>query len=224
MLERLRGAQGVLLRPVARLLLRWGVHPNAVTWAGAVSVTAVALICFPQGWLWQGTVLVAVLSCSDLLDGHMARELGRPSRWGNFLDASLDRLADAGILGGIAWWLGLNAGAGWAVVAVWALVAAQATSYVKARAEAVGCRANVGLIARPDRIVLALAGALLAGFGVPYALAAAMLILAVGGTITVGQRMVTVRRQLRGELQQLARRVRWVGPPEADARGDARGG
>lgn len=197
MLERLRDALAVVLRPVARLLLRCGVGPNAVTWAGALSAAAAALICFPQGWLWQGTILVAVLSCSDMLDGQMARELGPPSRWGSFLDASLDRLADAGILGGIAWWLGLHAGAGWAVVAVWALVAAQATSYVKARAEAVGCRADVGVITRPDRIVLALAGALLAGLGVPYALPTAMLVLAVGGTITVVQRVVTVRHQLR---------------------------
>jgi CDP-diacylglycerol--glycerol-3-phosphate 3-phosphatidyltransferase len=196
MLQRLRGAQTVMLRPLARMLLRWGVGPDAVTWFGALSVTAVALICFPQGWLWQGAVLAAVLSCSDMLDGQMARELDTPSRWGSFLDASLDRIADAGVLGGLAWWLGLSAGAGWAVVAVWALVAAQATSYVKARAEAVGCRADVGLIVRADRITIALAGALLAGLGVPYALAGAVLVLAVGGTITVIQRLVTVRRQL----------------------------
>lgn len=217
MLERLRGAQTRVLRPVARLLLRWGIRPDAVTWIGALSVTATALICFPQGWLWQGAILIAILSCSDLLDGHMAREGGTASRWGSFLDASLDRLADAGILGGLAWWLGLEAGAGWAVVAVWALVAAQLTSYVKARAEAIGCRVDTGLIARADRVVIALAGALLTGLGIPYALAGAMLILALGGTVTVVQRIVAVRRQLRAEPAASAALARPAGPPEDSA-------
>lgn len=225
MLERLRDTLAVVLRPVARLLLGWGITPNAVTWAGALSATAVALICFPQGWLWQGAVALAVLAFSDMLDGHMARELGPPTRWGAFLDASLDRLADAGILGGIAWWLGLHAGAGWAAVAVWALVAAQATSYVKARAEAVGCGANVGLVTRPDRIVIALAGALLAGLGVPYALPAAMLILAVGGTITVAQRIVTVYRQLQPGSEQPATMLpRGNSPEENDGYAEGHGG
>lgn len=196
MRERLRAVQARLVGPVARRLLRMGIHPDAVTWFGTIAVTVTALVCFGAGWLWQGTIAVAVLACSDMLDGQMARESGQPSRWGSFLDSSLDRIADAGVLGGLAWHLGVRVGAEWAAVAVAALVTAQLTSYVKARAEAVGCRADVGLIARADRIVLALLGALLAGLGVPYALEAAMLLLLVGGSVTVLQRLITVRRQL----------------------------
>lgn len=196
MLERLRGAQALVLRPVARLLLRWGITPDAVTWFGALAVTAVALVCFPLGWLWQGAVAVAILACSDMIDGHMARESGTASRWGNFLDASLDRIADAGVLGGLAWYLGIHHGPGWAVVAVTALTAAQTTSYAKARAEAVGCRADRGLITRADRLAIALLGALLAGLGVPFALEIAVTVLAVGGSVTVAQRLLGVRRQL----------------------------
>lgn len=196
MLERWRAAQGVVLRPVARVLLRLGVRPDTVTWFGAVSVLIVALLCFGMGWLWQGAVIIAVLSTSDMIDGHMARESGTESPWGGFLDSTLDRFADAGVLGGIALHLGLRVGAEWAVVAVAALVAAQLTSYVKARAEAIGCRADVGLVTRPDRIALALLGALLAGVGVPYALQAAVAVVVVGGGITVVQRIVTVRRQV----------------------------
>lgn len=197
MLERLRGVQAVLMRPLARLLLRLGVTPDAVTWFGTLSVTVVALVCFPVGWLWQGAVAVAILSCSDMIDGHMAREIGPSSRWGQFLDASLDRLADAAVLGGLAWYLGLHAGAAWAVVGVGALVAAQTTSYVKARAEAIGLRADVGVITRADRIALALLGAFLAGVGVPQGLPVTMSVLVVGGIVTVVQRIVAVRRQLR---------------------------
>lgn len=196
MLARLRGAQAVVLRPLVRFLLRLGVPPDAVTWFGAVAVTGTALVCFGAGWLWQGALAVAVLSLTDLLDGHMARESGTASRWGAFLDSSLDRIADAGVLGGLAWHLGVRVGAAWAAVAVGALVAAQLTSYVKARAEGIGCRAEVGLVTRPDRVVLALLGALLAGLGVPYAVEGAMVLLLAGGAVTVIQRVVTVRRQL----------------------------
>lgn len=196
MLERFRGVQGVILRPLARLLVRIGIGPDVVTWFGTISVTVVALVCFPQGWLWQGAVAVAVLSTSDMIDGHMARETGADPRWGSFLDASLDRIADAAVLGGLAWWLGLTSGPVWAAAGIWALVAAQTTSYVKARAEATGCTADVGLITRADRIAVALTGALLAGLGVPHAVTIALGVLAIGGTITVAQRIVTVRRQL----------------------------
>ncbi|MDO5499397.1 MAG: CDP-alcohol phosphatidyltransferase family protein [Propionibacteriaceae bacterium] len=197
MLERLRGAQAVVMRPIARALLRLGVPADAVTWTGAFGVVIAALVCFPNGWLWQGAIIVAVLSCSDMIDGHMARLSGRNGRWGGFLDASLDRIADAGVLGGLAWHLGLVAGAGWAAAAVAALVWAQTTSYVKARAEAIGCRADVGLITRADRIALALVGALLAGLGVPFALEISVVVLVAGGAVTVAQRIVSVRRQVR---------------------------
>ncbi len=205
MLERLRGVQAIVMRPLARLLLRVGVTPDAVTWFGALSVTVVALVCFPMGWLWQGAVAIAILSCSDMIDGHMAREIGPSSRWGSFLDASLDRIADAGVLGALAWYLGLHAGPRWAVVAIAALAAAQMTSYVKARAEAVGCSADMGIITRADRIALALLGALLAGLGVPLALEVTMAVLAVGGTVTIIQRIAGVRRQLRSEADATTR-------------------
>ncbi|MDO5683934.1 MAG: CDP-alcohol phosphatidyltransferase family protein, partial [Propionibacteriaceae bacterium] len=148
MLERLRGVQGVVLRPFARFLVRLGIHPDAVTWFGAIAVTITALTCFGMGWLWQGAITVAILSTSDMIDGHMARESGRDSAWGSFLDATLDRIADAGVLGGLAWHLGLRVGVAWAALAIGALVLAQVTSYVKARAEAIGCRADVGLVTR----------------------------------------------------------------------------
>lgn len=198
MLEHLRGAQGRLLRPVARRLLGWGLRPDLMTWFGAVSVSVVALICFPSGWLWQGAVLAALLSCTDMIDGHMARESGSPSRWGAFLDSTLDRVSDAAILGGLTWHLAIHSSP-WTPLAGWALAAAQLTSYVKARAEATGCSADVGLITRADRVAVALLGAFLAGVGLPLAVEVSMALLAVGGTVSVAQRIITVRRQLAGE-------------------------
>lgn len=197
MLERFRHLQARLMGPAADVLLRWGVSPDVVTWAGTVLVTVAALVCFPNGWLWQGALAVAVLAGGDLLDGEMARRMpGRDRRWGAFLDSSLDRVADAAILGGLAWYLALNQVTLWAVLAVAALVLAQLTSYLRARAEAVGAEARRGVVTRADRVALALLGALLAGLGVPFALEVAVALLVLGGAVTVVQRFAEVRHQL----------------------------
>ena len=79
-------------------------------------------------------------------------------------------------------------------MALWALVAGQVTSYVKARGESLGLDADGGLAARADRIVVAFLGLVLAGLGVPFALQVAVLVLAVLGSWTVGQRMLRAWR------------------------------
>jgi CDP-diacylglycerol--glycerol-3-phosphate 3-phosphatidyltransferase len=87
----------------------------------------------------------------------------------------------------------------WASVALWALVAGQLTSYVKARAESLGYQTGGGLAARADRLFILLLGALLSGFGVPYVLELALVVLAIMSTITVCQRILAVRSQARSD-------------------------
>lgn len=195
MLERFRAAFSAALTPAARGLLRLGVTPDMVTITGTVLAVLVALVCFPQGLLWQGAVLLGLILVSDSVDGAMARLSGSSSAWGAFLDASLDRIADGAVFIGVALWfawgdpsrIGLTA-------TLVALLVGQVTSYLKARAQAEGLRADGGLIARADRLVVLLIGALLAGLDVPFALHAAVLVLAVTGTWTVLQRFLTARR------------------------------
>lgn len=195
MLERFRGLQTKLLTPLARWLVRAGARPNWITWLGTITVSLAALLCFPAGWLWQGAIAVAVCSSLDMVDGHMARESG-PTRWGAFLDSSLDRVADAAILGGIAWHFGAHGSPVWAVATVVALVAAQLTSYVRARAEAVGASASSGIVTRADRVALAVLGTFLSGLGAPWALEITVAVLCLGGIATVIQRFAEVRAQL----------------------------
>ena len=85
MLEHFRAAWAKVMNPIADALLRAHVTPDMVTWVGTVGAVAMALICFPQGWLWQGPWLVALFIFSDSLDGNMARKIGRHSQWGSFL-------------------------------------------------------------------------------------------------------------------------------------------
>jgi CDP-diacylglycerol--glycerol-3-phosphate 3-phosphatidyltransferase len=196
MLERFRGLSAKLLGPLVRGLLRLGISPDLVTVLGTVGVVLAALVCFPQGWLWQGVLIVTVFVLSDMLDGQMAKVSGKASAWGAFLDSTSDRLGDAAVFGGILLYFTYQRDSTlWAAVALAGLVFGQWTSYVKARAESLGFSCSGGLAARADRLVIILVGTLVAGLGVPYVLEVAVSLLAVASMITVFQRIAQVRRQ-----------------------------
>jgi CDP-diacylglycerol--glycerol-3-phosphate 3-phosphatidyltransferase len=172
------------------------VSPDAITVLGTSLAVATALICFPTGRFILGPILIALFAFSDLLDGTMARMQGTSGPWGNFLDATLDRVADGAIFGGLIWW-GLNTDDVWiGVSAALALITGQVTSYAKARAEAVGASANVGVAERAERLIIILIATFLTGVGVPYVLPIALWIIGILGVITVVQRIIHVRGQL----------------------------
>jgi CDP-diacylglycerol--glycerol-3-phosphate 3-phosphatidyltransferase len=191
-----RRVMSVVIEPTARLMLRLRVSPDAVTVFGTVAVVVVALVCLPQGWFVPAVLIILVLAFSDLLDGTMARLAGTSGPWGNFLDATLDRIGDGAIFGGLALYGAFNDQPWLTAAATLALVTGQVTSYAKARAEAVGATANVGIAERAERLIIAGIAALLAGFGVPYVLPAALWLIGALGLITIAQRIVTVRGQL----------------------------
>ncbi|SDB83877.1 CDP-diacylglycerol--glycerol-3-phosphate 3-phosphatidyltransferase [Raineyella antarctica] len=203
MLERFRHGWRQVVTPPARLLLSLGISPNAVTWAGTLALVAVAFLTVPYGLLWQGALGMGLLVLSDSIDGQMARLSGRTSRYGAFLDATLDRVSDAAVMTATLVHL-VQVGAPSVLVGVagWALAVGQITSYVKARAEAEGFRADVGIAARADRLVVVLLGLLLAGLGVPWAVEVAVVLLAAAGTVTVAQRLFAVRAQAELLTQQ----------------------
>jgi CDP-diacylglycerol---glycerol-3-phosphate 3-phosphatidyltransferase len=196
MLERFRGLAATLLAPIARFLIKAGVSPDLVTILGTLGVAVGALVCFPQGWLWQGVLIVTIFVVSDMVDGQMAKITNSASRWGAFLDSTSDRLGDAAVFGGILlYFVYVRDSALWAGIALAGLVFGQWTSYVKARAESLGFTCSGGLAARADRLVIILAGALLAGLGIPYVLEVAVSLLALASMITVLQRIAQVRKQ-----------------------------
>ena len=97
-----------VLTPFAAFLLRRGVSPDAVTLIGTAGVMAGALVFFPRGEFFWGTIVITLFVFSDLVDGNMARQAGISSRWGAFLDSTLDRVADGAIFGGFALWYAGN--------------------------------------------------------------------------------------------------------------------
>lgn len=182
--------------PVARGLVRAGVSPDVVTIVGTLGVMAGALLLFPRGEFFWGTVVITAFVFSDLVDGTMARMTDRSSVWGAYLDSTLDRFGDAAVFVGLAMWFAGDGDNNLLVaLCLYNLSAGSIVSYAKARAEGLGMRADVGIAERSDRLVLILVATGLQGLGVPGLLRAALIILAVASTITLMQRMWLVRQQ-----------------------------
>lgn len=191
-----RKPAATVAEPVAKLFLRLGLSPNAVTVLGTLATIAVAVFLIPEGHLVLAAVLTALFAAFDMIDGTMARLRGGGTAFGATLDASCDRLSDGALFGAITYWLVFVDQAGQATVAVALVVLAlsQTISYIKARAEAGGLKVNGGLIERPERLILAVGGLFLEGIGVPSALETALWILAVGSVFTVVQRLIKASR------------------------------
>ena len=195
MLKALRPLLARLLEPVAGVLARTPITPNALTIIGTVGVSAGALTLFPTGHLFAGTMVCWFFVTADMLDGALARVKGTTGVFGAFLDSTLDRVADAAVFGGLAGWFVLGGHSRlMAGVALFCLVAGGLVSYAKARAEGLGLRCDVGLAERTERLLIGLVAAGLAGLGVPYVLSAGLWVLAVASAITFGQRVFAVRK------------------------------
>ncbi|MGV0645085.1 phosphatidylinositol phosphate synthase [Mycolicibacterium sp. XJ879] len=190
-----RAAYEKLSKPIAKGVLRVGFTPDTITILGTAGSVLGALTLFPIGQLWWGAVAVFFFVLADMLDGAMARERGGGTRFGAVLDATCDRIGDGAIFCGLLWWAAFGLHSTSLVVATAiCLVTSQVISYIKARAEASGLSAEGGLIERPERLIIVLAGAGLSGlFAVPWLLHVAMWVLAITSLITLGQRVHSVR-------------------------------
>jgi CDP-diacylglycerol--glycerol-3-phosphate 3-phosphatidyltransferase/CDP-diacylglycerol--inositol 3-phosphatidyltransferase len=188
--------------PVARFLLRLGVSPDTVTVVGTLGVCVGALVFFPRGQLLVGVLVITAFVFSDTVDGHMARISGRSSKWGAFLDSTLDRFGDAAIFGGLAmYYVGPANSDNLAALAMYCLVMGSITSYARARAESLGMEAKGGIAERADRLVaiLVMTG-LSAIFDVPILIPLTLGVLAVASTVTVVQRIMLVRSQAKAAV------------------------
>ena len=175
------------------------VSPDALTFSG-VTICAIAavvvyfeyraeLLCF-----WLGAALFVVGSVLDILDGALARSTGKGTTFGAFLDSTTDRIGEAFMLGSIAL-VFFRDGNEVAVAFAFAGVAGSfLVSYTRARAEALGLKGDVGIGSRAERVVVIVSGLVLAPWG---ALPWAIYLLAATAWITVVQRVLAVRAQLR---------------------------
>jgi phosphatidylglycerophosphate synthase len=183
--------------PIAKVMLKLGVTPDAMTWIGCLASVAVSSLLLSQGHFLVGGILMGLFTLTDLFDGTMARINGTSGAWGAFLDSTLDRVSDAAIFIALGFYYLVVTDPNFMACAasVVALTAALLTSYARAKAESLGAKCNVGIAERAERTALLWVGFMFSGifFDVmPYVLVA----LSVLSTITVIQRLLFVRSQL----------------------------
>ncbi|NLF02577.1 MAG: CDP-alcohol phosphatidyltransferase family protein [Anaerolineales bacterium] len=183
-----------ILSPITRVLASLGVHPNTITIVGFLLQVGVGIV-FGLGRIQLGGLLLVLVAPVDALDGALARATGRKTRFGAFLDSTLDRLSDAAlILGLVAHHIKQGSATLTALMLV-SLVAAMLVSYIRARAESLGFTCKRGLLTRMERVALI---AILAALGQPDILAWALCVLSL---ITVVQRFVHVYASSRSDDQ-----------------------
>jgi len=178
-----------LISPTARGLLRIGLTPNSVTTIGAIGVIATWLIAYPNGHLFGGTIAICCLALSDLFDGTMARLSQQgPSRWGGFLDSTIDRVTDSAIALGLLIYLAQNNDALSYVLLV-SIVSGFLVSYIRAKAESLQIECKGGFAERTERLIILLTAIGFTGLGVDYILAVGIWALALASVVTVMQRL-----------------------------------
>ena len=170
-------------------LFRRPVNPNLLTVTGAL-VSLVAALAFARGAFLAAGILVLAGGFFDLIDGVVARHHGVSTRFGAFLDSTLDRLVDMALLLGIAMYFAQTGRPGGVLLAGVALISTVLVSYSKACAERSVPQVTVGVLERGERVGILAAGGI---FGV---LVPALWVVAIGSTITVIQRFVRAYREM----------------------------
>lgn len=187
-----------VIEPVAGWLVRRGVHPNTITVFGTLCTVAGGVI-YAYGHISIGGWFLGLTALFDVLDGTVARRTGKSSTFGAFLDSTLDRVADGAVMGGLAVFYALNPvhhNVPMMAVCLTGLIGAYMTSYIRARAEALGLDAKVGMVQRPERVVLLSAPQAFFGLALHgLVLGAIVVFLTVTAWITVIQRMKFVYDQ-----------------------------
>ena len=181
----------LVVQPLVRLLARLGVAPNTLTLIGLLLNAGVGLI-IAAGYPRVGGILLLFTSGFDLLDGALAKATGRKTKFGAFLDSTLDRYSEAAVLFGLLW-LSVQRSLTLDIFLVYVvIVGSLLVSYTRARAEGLGLQCRVGWLGRPERIIVLSLGLIL------NLIPVALVILAVFTHFTALQRMAHVWRETGG--------------------------
>lgn len=185
-----------LIDPVAGLLARLGVSPNALTTIGAL-FTVAAAVAFGFGYIMLGGWVLGLTAFFDVLDGRVARRTNRATVFGAFYDSTLDRVGDGALMAGLTMFYATSAqfaSVPLMIVCLVGMVGTFVISYARARAEALGLDAKVGFLQRPERFVLLSAPQGLFGLALGgKVLAGIVIVLAITAWITAVQRILFVR-------------------------------
>ena len=145
-----------LMEPIAEVLIKLGISANALTTIGTFS-TVLGGIAFAFGYMHAAGFIIGLTAIADALDGVVARKTGQVTVFGAFYDSTLDRIADGALLGGIAFFYASHPSIyslPMLAVTLFGIVGTYTISYARARAEALGINAKVGVMQRAERVIL----------------------------------------------------------------------
>jgi len=178
--------------PLAPLIKRIPFSPNVLTVTGFL-ITCIAALVIPHS-IRLGGILILIGGAFDMIDGIAARTGGKATKFGAFLDSVLDRYSDAFLFLALAWYFSAKGNHTGAFLSLVTLIGAFLISYTRARAEGLGESCQVGIMERPERIIL-LIFATLTGWLLPV-----LWVMAVLTHITVIQRVYHVRKTMKESL------------------------
>ena len=179
----------LLDKPLTPLARAFPVNPNIVTFIGMI-ITSLSGFIIPINLFWGG-IFILVGGAFDLIDGVIARVNGRATKFGALLDSTMDRIADGFIFLGISWYFFIVGSEIGLIITLLCMIASFLISYVRARAEGIGVSCNVGIIERPERLIILAFGCLTS------LISATLLILTVLSWITVIQRIIYARKKIK---------------------------
>lgn len=186
--EKLRAWTLPLRRVLGRIIGRWGVSPNTLTLFG-YALHLPVMWAVSRGQFALGGILLALASAFDALDGSVAREMGRVTQFGAFLDSVLDRFSEATVLLGLLLYYVQHGGRIEPVLIYAAMVGSIMVSYTRARAEGLGVECKEGLFTRFERVILLVVGLVIG------AVRPVLWVLAVLTVFTAVQRIYSVWRK-----------------------------
>jgi CDP-diacylglycerol--glycerol-3-phosphate 3-phosphatidyltransferase len=181
-----------IITPLARLMVSIGMTANVITVVGAMGSWGSSLYFFTRGEFFIGTLVIAFFLLSDLFDGTIARMTNSSgSRFGALLDSTLDRVSDAVIIIALLVW-SVDREPSWLLPLYLALLTGFLISYIKARAEALDLKCEVGIAERAERLIILLTSTGLYGLGFDSAMIIGLWFLVVINLATVFQRFRVV--------------------------------
>ena len=187
----------IVIRPIAKLLISLKVHPHVVTFSG-LALSVLAFNFYRQGHFFYAGVMVVLAGACDVLDGKLARETNRMTKFGALMDSTIDRYSEILLFLGLAvFFYGKHSHVIYPII--FAIAGSFMVSYIRARAEGLGLECKVGLMQRPERITWLAFGSLLGGipkYGI-YVVIVTIWFIAIFANITVIQRIVFIRNELK---------------------------
>lgn len=208
------------IEPVAALLCRLRVSPNALTSVGTLCSVA-AGVAFGMGHIRTAGFIIGLTAIFDVLDGVVARRTGQSTVFGAFYDSTLDRVADGALLGGIAYFFAsspVHRNMPMVAVSIAGIIATFLVSYTRARAEGLGIDAKMGIMQRAERVVLLSAPQAIFGLALSgRVLMAVVCILAFTAWITAIQRILFVQNATLNTVTTPLRVIKDKSPPAVRA-------